>query len=172
MTKRDILAVANKILGIYLLVRALESLQTMGMAVSTLKQLSPTEGIQGSWFLIGSIVPFLLFIGASFCLIRWSNPIAAKLCVRDKTNNVKGGIEKDLLQEIAFSTVGVFVIANALPRITRIIVHLSYQGQWKERIVSSTWGSIVGIVVELAIGIYLIFGSKGFVGLLKKCRGA
>lgn len=170
MRKRDILIIANKILGIYLLVRALEMLQTIGMAVSTLPQLSSDEGMQGIWFLIGSIVPFLLLIAAGLCLIKCADSFATKLCVGEKINDMEGNIERDVLQEIAFSTLGVFVIVNAIPRITQIIVNLSIQGQWRERVLLGTWGAIIGFVIQLAIGIFLIFGSKGLVGLLKKCH--
>ncbi|MDA3839184.1 MAG: hypothetical protein PF574_09425 [Candidatus Delongbacteria bacterium] len=171
MTKKDILAVANKILGIYLVIRAIESLETIALAVKSVKRLLPSEWTRAIWVLSASIVPFLLYIGLSFCLIKWANPIAAKLCARDLTNGEISGIGKDALQEIAFSTVGVFIIANALPLLTQIITQLSYQGEWKQRIAPGMWVIIAGVAIQLAIGIYLFFGSRRLVGLLKKSTG-
>ena len=171
MTKKDILIVANRILGIYLLIRAFELFQMVGMAIATLRQLSLEEEIQGYWFLIGTLVPFLLLIVAAFCLIKWADPIATKLCYKDKPHEIKKSIKKEEIQEVAFSAVGVFIIANALPRITQIIINFSYQGELlKRRLILSGWSSLAGLIVQLIIGFFLIFGSKGLVQLIQKCR--
>ena len=171
MTKKDILIVANRILGIYLLIRAFESLQIVGMAIATLRPLSLEEEIQDYWFLIGTLIPFLLLIVAAFCLIKWADLIATKLCHKDKPHEIKKGIKKEEIQEVAFSAVGVFIIANALPRITQIVINFSYQGELlKRKLILSGWSSLAGLIVQLIIGFFLIFGSKGLVQLIQKCR--
>lgn len=165
MTKREIFAVASKILGIYLLVRALESTATIGYFIAALRKADDV-----SFYLFGGVIPFLLYLAVGFCLIKWAEPIAAKLSGKEEASVAEGALEKDALQAIAFSAVGVFIIAAALPRITQIIVNLSVQGPMRPEVVLRTWGTIVGFVLQLGIGIYLFFGSKGLVGLLKKIK--
>ena len=164
MTKRDIFVVASKIFGIYLLVRSIESLRSIGyFLVATL-----TMGPQGRWFFLGDLLPLMFYIGGSFCLIKWAEPIAAVLAGKEEAPEVKAVVGKDSLQQIAFSAVGVFIIAAALPQLTRMVATLTVQLSDQARL--RTWVASVGIVLQLGIGIFLFFGSKGLVGLLKKIK--
>jgi len=109
-------------------------------------------------------------MGGAFCFITWADSIAAVLAGKEEAPVVKAVVEKYSLQQIAFSAVGVFIVAAALPRISEIVVSLSVQGPMRQEVVLRTWGTIVAFVLQLAIGIYLFFGSKGLVGLLKKIK--
>jgi len=166
MTKREIFAVASKILGIYLLVRGLELFaMNFPFAITVLHQ-----GFEGIWYLLVGLASLSLYLGGAFCLITWADSIAAGLSGKEEDPEVKAVVEKDSLQQIAFSAVGVFIIAAALPRISQTVANLSVQWSEIERL--RIWAAIVGIVLQMAIGIYLFFGSKGLVGLFKKCRGS
>ena len=164
MTKREIFAVALKLFGIYLLVRSIESLRSIAyFLVATL-----TRGPQGAWFFLGDLLPLMLYIGGSFCLIKWAAPIAGKLSGKEEAPEVKAVVEKDSLQQIAFSAVGIFIIAAALPRISQTVATFSVQWSELERL--RIWAAIVGLALQLAIGLFLFFGSKGLAGILKKLK--
>lgn len=171
MTKKDILSIACKIFGIYLLIRVLESFQLVAMAVSFLFQApSIVEDVTNIWFFISTVVPFLLFIAVAFCLIKWSDDIAEKLYGQRGENNIKDAIDKDTLQEIAFSAIGVFIIAAALPEIPQLVVNLSVQGPMREVAISGARLLSVKFILKIAIGAFLFFGSKNLIKLLKKFR--
>ena len=164
MTKREIFAVASKIFGIYLLVRGL-----VFSAPYIVYLIAPQymANVEWKWLLPG-LIPFVLYIFAALFLIIWAEPIAAKLSGKEEPSEVKAVVEKDSLQQIAFSAVGVFMVATALPRLTQMVATLIVQVSDEARL--PTWGAIVGIVLQMAIGIYLFFGSKGLVGILKKLK--
>jgi len=164
MTKREIFVVALKLFGIYLLVRSIEALRAMGyFFVATF-----TSGPQGRWFFLGDILPLLFYLGGAYCLIKWAEPIAVRLSGKEEAPEVKAVVEKDSLQQIAFSAVGVFIIAAALPRISQTVANLSVQ--WSELEILRIWAAIVGLALQLGIGLFLFFGSKGLAGLLKKLK--
>ena len=166
MTKREIFVVASKILGIYLLARGIELFAQMFPFLVSIS----TRGFEGIWYFLVSLATLSLYMGGAFCLITWADSIAAVLAGKEEAPEVKAVVEKDSLQQIAFSAVGVFIIAVALPRISQIVVNLSVQGPMRQEVVLRTWETIIGLVLQLGIGIYLFFGSKGLVGLLKKLK--
>jgi hypothetical protein len=170
MTKRDILALACKIFGIYFFMVALETLQTIGVTISSLSQMPE---LQRNGYLIGSVIPFLLLILGSLSLIKCSTQISKWLAGNDK--KIEGvekheNISEDTLQKIIFSGIGIFMIANSLPRITQIIISIIVQPSINRGIGLNTWISIFNFLVQLSIGVYLFFGSKALIQLVRKFR--
>lgn len=163
MKKREIFVVALKILGIYLLVRAIEFTGSIGYLVGAL-----TRGDEVSWYFLGGVIPFLLYIAAGFCLIKWAEPIAAKLSGKEEAPAVEGPLDKSALQEIAFSTVGILIVVGALPKLVRTVPLLSQQ--WTHQRTLEIWASIIALALQLGIGLFLFLGSKGLAGLLKKIK--
>lgn len=164
MTKREIFVVASKILGIYLLTRGLEFFSiSFSYAITIL-----TRGFEGTWYLLVALASLSLYMGGAFCLITWADSIAGVLAGKEEAPEVKVGVEKDSLQHIAFSAVGVFMVATALPRLSDMVATLTVQVSHQARL--RTWGAIVGIVLQLGIGTFLFFGSRGLVGLIKKIK--
>jgi hypothetical protein len=174
MTKRDILALACKIFGVYFFMVALETLQTIGVTISSLSQMPE---LQRNGYLVGSIIPFLVLILGSLSLIKWSTQISKWLDGNDK--EVEGdkkheNVSEDILQKIIFSGIGTLIIANSLPRITQIIISIIVQVQEQSSlnrgIGLNTWITIFIFIVQLSIGVYLFVGSKALIQLVKKFR--
>ncbi len=164
MTKREIFAVALKLFGIYLLVRSIELLQAIGYFFIGIF----TKGNQGEWYTLGGLLLLLLYIGGAYCLIKWAEPIAAKLSGKEEAPAVDRPLDKSALQEIAYSTAGILIVVGALPKLVRIAPLLSQQ--WTHQMTLEIWASIIALAFQLGIGLFLFFGSKGLVGLLKKLK--
>ena len=172
MTKRDILALTCKVFGIYFFMVALETLQTIGITISSLSQMPESE--RGGYF-IGSIIPFLLLILGSLVLIKWSTQISKWLVKVESDKKIESegkyvNINDDTLQKILFSGIGIFIISNSLPKITQIIISVIVQTSISKGIRLNTWISILDFVIQLSIGIYLFTGSKALSRLVKKFR--
>jgi hypothetical protein len=164
MTKREIFVVACKIFGIYLLVRAIELLQAIGYFFVAIF----AKGDQGEWYMVGGLLPLVCYIVGAYCLIKWAEPVAARLSGAETTPAVKMPIDKSALQEIAFSTAGILIVVGALPRLVHIAPLLSQQ--WTHQRTLEIWTSIIGLVLQLGIGTFLFLGSRGLVGLIKKLK--
>ena len=182
MTKRDILSIACKILGIYLLVRAIESLQFGVMGLQYLIDFLLQRATGGEFMIVAFLVPFLIYIFAAYYFIRRSDAIAERVCGTNTSGIIQGAVDKDILQQALFSAIGVFIIANALTSLIHTFTMFLSQIYSKESISQATkiptymfeitpvhlmW-PIIRFIADSVIGLYLIFGSSKLVALIKK----
>lgn len=160
MTNKDIFTLALRIFGFYLIVRFLEGFTTIGL---TLGNLSRIPEAQRFGYSLGSILPYLLLLFGGIVLIKWPALFSAGLYrkeeikkIHEETNN----ISKEILQQIIYSGMGVLVIANALPHMTQIIISLTIQSQWGKTASYNTLLSVLGLIFQLVLGVYLFFNSN------------
>jgi hypothetical protein len=163
MKKQEILSVAIKIFGLYLLVMSIQMLPTIGMVLKSLFQM---EEIEGVWYLVVTVIPILL-TGAVALLFMISTPNIVK-CVSDEEREEKNdgnesgaGISKETLQEVVFSGLGLFFAVNSLPRV--ITTLLMYR--------QGNVSGLVGAMIQLALGIYLFLCSGRVVEVLERFEG-
>ncbi|MFH1777735.1 MAG: hypothetical protein ABH952_09300 [Candidatus Omnitrophota bacterium] len=170
MAKKDIFVVALKIAGIYLLVRAVESIQTIFMIVGTWDNIPVLKGIETYGMIVGSIMPFLLFVITGVYLLKRADQIAIKLSKDDASEVMPGALTKDGLQEIGFSVVGILLVANAIPQVATHSVYLFLSYSYPKGTDSRIWASVISYLAVLALGIFLIFGAKAVRGFIRKCQ--
>ena len=165
MKQKDIIAIANKIIGIYVLIQALKSAQYVGMSFFV-----PVEQGHRAWVIATGTVPFLLFVIAGFCLIKWAEPIAVNLSQSNELRDFQPRIKRDDFQQIAFSIVGIVLIADNLPKIVSFLVSLELERQTRQVFVFNKPAFLVEITIKLVVGLILIFGSKRLLDLIKRLR--
>jgi hypothetical protein len=155
MTKKEILAVACKVLGI---VSAFAALHSLGVATSMMKdalvsgQLEPVLRVL-SWFVIPA--------AAALALIIWSGPIAGLLCGREAHDVVRIGMGKQELQGLAFSVIGLWLAATAAISIAGLactFVTNVIQGKPLARLASA---HTMAKFVQLVVGLFLLFSARG-----------
>ncbi|MDD4879647.1 MAG: hypothetical protein PHR22_04245 [Candidatus Omnitrophica bacterium] len=186
MTKKDILSIACKIFGIYLLIQILVSSQNIIFVIGSL--LSSTSSEWGNYnrdnliFLVSFILPILIFLYAAIYLIKNSDLLGEILCGKVSGDNIQCSLDKDTLRQVLFSSVGVFIIANALVSISSTLGRMLYQYYMRESISANmklpanmlVLKSIdltvpfITFIVELIVGLYLIFGSNKLVVLINR----
>jgi len=168
MTRRDILSIAVKILGIYFLVQAIRFLPFLVTIVRELPYGQERSAFIS--FAVAQVGAVLVSLVVAIILLKWSDGIAARLTKHYKSEPLpsRRWLAKNELLELAFTVVGVVILANALPRIPQIIADLRYEGAFRER----AYASAVAVAVRVVLGFYLALGAKGLVGLLRKLREA
>ena len=80
----------------------------------------------------------------------------------------------EALQDLAFSVVGVFILGVAIPDLTKLAYYywqLSAPGGVQMGADIERRGALIEIVVQLVIGLWLLFGAAGITNLLRKVRG-
>ncbi|NLW10345.1 MAG: hypothetical protein GX036_10905 [Firmicutes bacterium] len=109
--------------------------------------------------MIAGVFPVALLLTGAFILISCSTQIGM-LMEMDKTpiSLSSGAIGKETLLKIVYVGIGIFVIANAIPKLTQAIITTVIQRN--TGISTNTWVSFVSIGMQLLIGTFLFLKAK------------
>lgn len=174
MTRRDIAGLACRIIAVYLLTQAVLSLA--GGAVATLFGIASmiSRGRTEFEYFFGSAVYILPGIGsglAGWFLWAKSVRIAARMVPDEPVSISLGSVTAADLLSIALSISGVFVTLNAVAYIVRNFALITAERNFSYWRSTSSWNQTFwSAVVELALGIWLIFGSRGIAAIIRKLR--
>lgn len=178
MTQREIARLCCKVIAIYALIRAIESAAVLGWIL-----LGPSSSGITEWqtyvpvFFFFALPPVVL-VAMSVFLWKNAGVVAAWISGHDLQDDPD---EPDIkptransheLQAVAFATLGLWAIINALPRLIdlgfRAMIPPSSSLAVEFGLLSAS--RLVAISLQLAIGVWLLFGSRGLVQLLYKLR--
>src|SRR5690606_20378621 len=114
---------------------------------------------QQSGYLIAGVFPVALLLTGAFILISCSTQIGM-LMEMDKTpiSLSSGAIGKETLLKIVYVGIGIFVIANAIPKLTQAIITTMIQRN--TGISTNTWVSFVSIRNAIAYWYVFILKSE------------
>lgn len=169
MTKRDILKLAIKIIGIYIIILILNFIHSILISIPWIFERQEHNGLL---FIISYTISVLIYFIFAYNFIFRADSLANIICKEDKSLECNSSIQKETIQEIAFTIVGIYLVANALPKITDAIINIIQQGRFKNIQFTRGFSYIVDSIVQIGIGIFLVLGSKGIVNTIKKLRGA
>jgi len=169
MTKRDILELAIKIIGIYMVILILNFIHSILISIPWIFERQEHNSLL---FLISYTISVLIYFIVAYNFIFRADSLANIICKEDKSFGESNNIQKETIQEIAFTVVGIYLIAIALPKITDVIISIILQGRFKNIQYTRGFTYIISSIVQIGIGIYLVLGSKGIVNTIKKLRGA
>jgi hypothetical protein len=80
----------------------------------------------------------------------------------------------EALQELAFTCIGVYILALAIPSVTKLIYYywqLSIPGGIQIITDVERRAATIGTLVEIAIGLWLVLGARGLGNLIRRLRG-
>jgi hypothetical protein len=131
------------------------------------------EKYDGEWALPGAIAG--IFVSLVFALIVWrlAPSISHIIWKKSESSKTIPNPTLDDIQAAVFSAIGLFVLVNTLPHISQYLILVNqtsspFQAQssleFKAKIELAT------LTIKFAIGVVLLFGSKGLVNLIKKVR--
>ncbi|MBA7664853.1 hypothetical protein ES703_72917 [subsurface metagenome] len=176
MTKKEIVSLSLKLAGIYCLIMSLSYLSFAIMSV-----VSFLRG-QGFWDMLTSITPFVLLL-LSFTpvvlllLFGVYLIFSSKLPSKMASSMIEGEEEQTTsftfqdIQVLAFSIIGVWLLASAIPTFIQAIVRITALYSSSQQSIPVYFTSqIVAAVLKLALGIYLFSGSKGLAKLWQKLQ--
>lgn len=110
-----------------------------------------------------------------FSIILWifADKISDRMVNVKEEENEKLNINYKKLQYIAFSVIGLFLIATSIPTISKNIFEIyrvNSIGMKDTYYKARLYSSIVGEIIKLLIGLLLLFKSKGLVNILIRLR--
>lgn len=175
MSKKEVAILSCRILAIYSVLSAARALNYLMI----LEQMFQSNTWPGSiiLILISSAMPSVLL--CVFGVVLWLKAEKIAACMLPVSGET---VESPVLsiaevQSAAFSVVGVMILAEVIPQLAQtasniIIMHkLGYlpQNQW---FLTNDISRMVGMAIQLILGFWLFFGSRGMAGLYRKIREA
>jgi len=163
MTKRDVLSISLKILGVTSITRAVVYVPMMGYFV-----IPQRSGYSARYLALGTtvILPFFLMLAIGYILLKWGDSIASKLIRVDSEVPAFDTQWEMPAFTLALRVVGVLCL-------TRIISALqsSFRFLGQPAVMNSqTLAGIIAAAAYLLIGVYLISGGKHLVKLAFRKR--
>jgi len=164
VSREDYVAIASRLFAIFLFVMVARSFPS---AIALIGQKGPQPSL---W-----LVVFVLASGIAICVALWIFPltIARKLLPVMKEPRSDSQLSESAALSVGLTLLGVWVFATALPDLIYwgTLFHLSRQVeygefQWRAEQIAS----VTTTVAELALALWLVFGSSGIRRLIYKFR--
>ena len=162
MTKRDVLSLALKILGVYSIIYAVRQISNLVFAMRMAGP-QPSSSPAPIWFLFGTVAPFFLSLIMAYVLLRRGDLIVLKLIKDDKDIPSLSSMDWESLIFILFLRIaGVVCLIRGLPQLSNSLIRLRPLKEAQGFMSSSNLGSFISVIVLIILGVYLLFGAKGF----------
>ncbi len=176
MSKREIAALACRILALYAFIQALASI---GFVPWMIVRASETAGLLKSvLYVLMGVLPFTLCTGAGIVLWVQAQRIGGRMLSGLDDPEAEMKVVPFDLQVIAFSVVGLALLVQTVPRLVSTFWMLLYaRAKWPPELqeiyrVRVDWKNAITMVVRLGLGLWLLLGARGLVGFLRKVRTA
>jgi hypothetical protein len=157
MTKREIAILSFKVLSIYAFISVIDKLPYI------LESLSRSGVIRENLLMI--IIPPTILALCGIILWKGSPYLASILCKSTIIQEEPSASLKDI-QAAAFSVVGLYILANALPECVNVMV--VYNTSYGDKVFLSQLISI--LLLKSCLGLLLLFGSRGIVNFVHSMR--
>jgi hypothetical protein len=137
-------------------------------------------GLSRSLMVAGAALPIFGYLLAGVVLLMFGDRIAGKMINQDKHAGAPAaGITARDVQTLAFSIVGIYLIATSLPSLASLLWTIAYYyrkgGPDLARAgVENVWRPTIQVIVEFMVGVGLFLGARGVSSLwffLQKVRG-
>ncbi len=166
MTKRDILSISLKILGVFSIIYAVRQIPYIALTISMFIPQSG-QGLSSIWYLIGIITSIILAFVIAYILLRWGDSIAKKLVRKD--SKIPSLNEKEWEKPIfilSLRVVGVLCLIRGIQELIKYLIRFTSLGEKPGFLTAQNWGGVISTIVVLIISVYLISGAKKFVKFL------
>ncbi|MCP3905557.1 MAG: hypothetical protein GY715_18175 [Planctomycetes bacterium] len=173
MTAREIANLCCRVFAIYALFQGLVYLPSLGLIFDPVFG-GTTSGFASSIArLLWSLHPVFMFAAAAF-LWRWSWLVASWMVghdIQDAVAEPESARQRATLAEIqavAFSVIGLWLLVHVTVDLAEDAAYLVYT---EAEVADRGWiASYFRMAVQLALGIWLLFGARGLVRLLHRLR--
>lgn len=166
-TKRDIAIILFRLLSIYSFIVAADML-----ADNVTKLFN--ENYSSVQLLLRTTMPSALMMISGLMIWYISPALAARLS-RDLTQDKNHVFSIHEMQEVAFSTIGLFILVNALPDLIyqlavyyRVVLHLSDVKSSSLSLAGNLY--LISLAIKLLLGIWLLIGSRRIVKIVSAMR--
>lgn len=175
MTIKNLAGLSCKVLAVYTLVLALQSLNYFAILPVSIMENFPS-GVTTLLVMVAFIPSILLLTLAAILWFR-ADRFAGHMAPDKNTSGEKTAVSGEDVQVIAFSVVGVLVLAGAVPELFQFVSNLVLQRSLQDHSLSETVSvytvsRAIGLAVRLVIGFWLLLGARGLAGLFNTLREA
>lgn len=171
MNSKDLVFVALRVLAIYFLIAALSSVVSSISAGLSLNLADEAKSYATEFFYF-SLFPFILYIVVTIILWKYAYRLSQIVVGDTSNNNSKDTIDIKDLQIVIFASIGLYLIFSSLPYVASSLyaVFEDRSDDNKSYVSTDTRMRIIGMFLEIILGIVLFFGARGFSGLLTWAR--
>ncbi len=171
MTVKELAYVALKVTGVYCVV---QGLLLLGGVITTALRL-PKGELFDFMFFLGFLIPFVLMMLLGFFLLNSTKRIGRMMGLQDLGDSSEI-VRVEEFQTVAFSIVGVILVATAIPKFLSIIIRAIYESYLHVTLAGKPARGLeiwtvdnIGLMTELlilvAFGSYLFFRADGIARL-------
>jgi hypothetical protein len=156
-----------KIFSLFLLFKFLSAVP------SVINMLVMAEKYDGKWAMPGAIAGVLVSLVLALILWRLAPAISKAIWRKADTSKTIPNPDIDEIQAALFSTIGLFVLVNTLPHISQYLILINQTSspfQSESALEFKAKVELTTLLVQFAIGIFLLLSSKGLVNLVKMIR--
>lgn len=159
MTKREIAILSFKVLSIYVFIRVIDDMYYV---------LGSIAGSENSSVNLAVIIfPKLLFILCG--IVLWNiTPRLADSVIKSTSNGYEPNASLTDIQSVAFTIVGLFLLASSLPEIVGILVTCNTMWIIGSKVVLIK--DIVVLSVKIILGLWFLLGSRSLVNFIFSVR--
>ncbi len=164
MTKREIATLSFKVLSLYAFIKAIDKLSSL---INYMYKYRLSEVGILNFMIFAAPVLLLLLCGGILWFIA---PLLASSISKSTAAEDNSAASLLSIQMVAFSVVGLYMLADSLPAVVRSIIwHFTTASHsMGER--SPLVGDIIGSLVQIVLGLWLLFGSRGLVNFINSMR--
>lgn len=167
MPKEQIVGIAVRLFAVFL------ALYTLRYASSMLPYAAAPPPNSISFWFIGTLALFPILAA----VLLWFFPltVATRLIPDIKAKETSTSLGAGDVEVVAFSVMGLWVLTTAIPDIfywVTFVYRVESAGVGSPELSPENIGNIVATVVEFVIGFWLLFGSKGLLGIIRSARQA
>jgi hypothetical protein len=165
MTKRDVLSISLKIVGVYSVIYAVRQIPNIALAMSMVSAQS-RQNSYSFWYIAWSITSFILALAATYILLRWGDLIAKKLV--KENSEISALALKDWEKPIfnlSLRIIGVICLVRGIPESFNNLIRLTSLGEEQRYFSPNYWGGLISGIILLIIGVYLISSGKKLIKL-------
>ncbi len=176
MSRRELVSVLVKVMGLYFLIRIVAGapLTVLGTAISAERAALLSELYRVS-FIVG-----VALLGAVLCvsLIRNSDAVARWVCPEDPEPKELGGMAFADWQTLGYNLVGLVLMVGALPALVSVVVtykamqHYDADMSTMALIGKSPLSDVASIATRLLLGLFLFLSPRGLTRLWARIREA
>ncbi|MEL7568551.1 MAG: hypothetical protein AAGU27_27290 [Dehalobacterium sp.] len=159
MNNREVASLACKILGMYIIIQAINVLFTFFYV-------SVTTSFQDNILNLSFAIGYILF---GILLWYFSDKLSVIMVKTKNCDKESLSLDINSIQRVAFSVLGLFFIGNSLPKLVGLLCNI-YLSMIDHNLSSILILRSGGIIAEFIIGLVIFLGSKGLVNFLNKMR--
>jgi len=163
MTKREIATLSFKVLSLYAFLRVIDKLASIIRFLfnRNLTEIDQMDRLNTMILAIPSLA--MLFCGI---LLWYTAPLLASLIFEADVSEDKASASLMDIQTVAFSVVGLFILASSLPFFVRAVVWYTMSGLKVKELA----GDIVAFLSQGVLGFWLLFDSRGILRFISSMR--